>query len=64
MTRNMVSDIEAGFNPCGESIKRQQREIERYNGEMKDQIDRFKKMEEKEVNRWCFYDLIKRGAIA
>ena len=28
------------------------------------EIDRFGSMEEKSVNRWCFYDLLKRGAIA
>lgn len=63
MVRNMTADIEAGHSYFGDSIKKQRRDLENYKRQMDEEIDRFKVMEEKEVNRWCYYDMVKRGAI-
>lgn len=45
------------------TIRNQMKEIDEYKAEFDKQLDEFKTMEEKEVNRWCFYDMKKRGAI-
>ena len=63
MVKNMVADLEAGYDFFGASIQRQQREIDTYRAKFDSEMDAFKMMDEKEVNRWCFYDLKKRGAI-
>lgn len=63
MYQNMVDDLHAGYNPLGRSIKRQKLEIDQYTANLHAQMDTFHKMNEKEVNRWCFYDMKKRGAI-
>lgn len=63
MVRNMTADLEAGYNYFGNSIRRQVEQIEAYKAEFDHQMDEFKMMDEKAVNRWCFYDMKKRGAI-
>lgn len=64
MVRNMVSDLEAGYDYFGKSIQLQKAEIELYKAEFGKQVDRFATMEEKDVNRWCYYDMKKRGVIS
>lgn len=64
MTRNMAADLAAGYDYFGNSIAEQRRGIERYKADFDRQMDEFKTMDEAAVNRWCFYDLKKRGAIA
>lgn len=64
MMRNMAADLAAGYNYFGHSITAQRERIERYKAETDAQMDAFKLMDETAVNRWCFYDLKKRGAIA
>lgn len=63
MINNMASDLNAGYDYFGKSIVKQRKAIEAYRKEIDDTFDLFKTMEDKEVNRWCFYDLKKRGAI-
>ena len=63
MINNMASDLNAGYDYFGKSIVEQRKTIEAYKKEIDDTFDLFKTMEDKEVNRWCFYDLKKRGAI-
>ena len=63
MIKNMASDLNHGYDYFGKSIVEQRRAIEAYRKETDDTFDLFKTMDEKEVNRWCFYDLKKRGAI-
>ena len=64
MVRNMAADLEAGYNYFGQSITKQRQEIQRYKEETDNTLDSFKDMDEKAVNRWCFYELKKHGAIA
>lgn len=47
----------------GLSIAKQRGEIERYKAQFDEEMETFKGMDEPAVNRWCFYDLKKRGAI-
>ena len=63
MISNMAADLNAGYDLYGTSIIKQQKMIDEYRKDFEDQMDKFKEMEDKQVNRWCFYDLKKRGAI-
>lgn len=63
MRRNMVADLEAGYNPNGRSILKQAYELSEYEHGFNVQMDLFKSMEDEQVERWCYYDLKKRGAI-
>lgn len=63
MMRNMGADLEAGYNYFGQSIIKQRQEIQKYKDETDHTLDMFKDMDEKAVNRWCFYELKKHGAI-
>lgn len=64
MHRNMIADIEAGYDPQGHCIRKQIVEIEEKQAQFSRQMDMFKCMEDSKVNRWCYYDLKKRGAIS
>ena len=64
MVRNMASDLNAGYNYFGQSITNQKQEIAEYKAQTDKTLDMFKDMDEKAVNRWCFYELKKHGAIA
>ena len=64
MTRNMVADLEAGYNPNGNCIRRQAADIENRKARFDARMEVFKYTDDKEVDRWCYYDLKKRGAIA
>lgn len=63
MIKNMTSDLDNGYGYFGKSIVEQRKTIEDYKKDIDSTWDMFKTMDEKEVNRWCFYDLKKRGAI-
>lgn len=63
MVRNMISDLDAGYDPMGHCIKKQRVDIEEYQMDIDKTMDMFKTMEDKAVNRWCYYDMKKRGAI-
>ena len=63
MYRNMADDLSAGYDYFGNSIKNQKRDIAEYEEEFDRQLDAFKSMSDQEVNRWCFYDMKKRGVI-
>lgn len=63
MIRNMAADLNAGYDYFGRCIINQREEIENYKKETESAFDLFKAMTEEQVNRWCFYDLKKRGVI-
>ena len=63
MVKNMASDLEHGYDYFGKSIREQKEMIECYKSEYDRQLMDFADMDEKKVNRWCFYDLKRRGAI-
>ena len=64
MIRNMTSDLNAGYDYSGQNITKQKKEIAEYKVQTDKTLDMFKDMDEKAVNRWCFYELKKHGAIA
>lgn len=61
MISNMNDDINAGYNPTGNIIKRELEEIsayrEKYDAEILALADR------KNPNYWCYLDMVRRGAI-
>lgn len=63
MYRNMAADIAAGYQPQGACIQKQLADIAAYKAEFDAQMSEFWKMDDKQVNRWCFYDMKKRGVI-
>lgn len=63
MSRNIASDLKAGYDFFGNSIQKQIKGLEEYKAKVDYQLDEFKHMEDKEVNKWCFYELKKKGAI-
>lgn len=63
MTRNMASDLAAGYDPSGKCIREQTEGIFAYKREFEAEMDGFKSITEEQVNRWCFYDMKKRGVI-
>ena len=63
MVKNMQADLEAGYDYFGQSITRQRAQIDDFKRRFDSVIDMFKGMTEENVNRWCFYELKKLGAI-
>lgn len=64
MARNLASDLnDGGYDFFGDCIQRQMSEISAYKEQFDTEMDSFKSMTEEAVNRWCFYDMKKRGAI-
>ena len=63
MVSNMVADISAGYDFSGKIIQNQIQAINNYKSKFDAEVDSFKAMDEKAVNRWCFYDMKKRGVI-
>lgn len=64
MRNNMVADLAVGYNPDGPCIRKQAAEIEIKQINFDSQMERFKYMGDAKVNRWCYYDLKKRGVIS
>lgn len=63
MSRNMADDLKVGYDFSSHMIKKQLSEIESYEKGINDTYDLFKTMSDEEVERYCFYDLKKRGVI-
>lgn len=63
MIKNMHSDLEAGYNPLGLSIRKQREVIDERQREFNLQMEEFKYMSDYKINKWCMLDLKIRGAI-
>ena len=64
MFHNMQSDLNNGYNPLGDCIKRQLQDIERYQQNINDTLDKFTEMnDDSKIERYCYHDLLKRGVI-
>lgn len=64
MVRNMVADLNAGYDYYGRSITRQRETIEGYKKEFDLQMKALGLMDQNKVQHWCYMDLKRRGAIA
>lgn len=63
MIRNMKADLDAGYNYFGNSIVKQREAIEAYKKDYDETIMSFAGMDEKYINKWCYLDMKRRGAI-
>lgn len=63
MNRNMYADIDVGYDINGDNIKSQLKAIDEYSIDINRHLSQFSTMRNKEVQRWCKYDMIRRGAI-
>ena len=63
MVKNMVSDLDNEYDYFGRCIQQQQQTIEKYKQEYEKQLMSFATMEHDYINKWCYLDLIRRGAI-
>ena len=63
MHRNLSADLEAGYSRVSKCIKDQLDAIDEYKAQYFKELDKFVLMSDKEVSRYCYYDLKKRGAI-
>ena len=64
MVRNMVSDIECGYNPHGNCIMKQNAAITEYKARFDKRMKQFREMTPQQVSHWCYMDLRRRGAIS
>lgn len=64
MIKNMASDLNAGYNYFGNCIQKQLHAIEEYKNQFDSEMDAFYEMDENKVQRWCYYNLKKRGVIS
>lgn len=64
MVRNMAADLDAGYDYFGKCICKQRQDIEDYKAEFDRQLMQFADFDEGKRNRWCYYDLLRRGAIS
>ena len=60
---HIASDIINGYNLLGYNIQKQITDIIKYENDYDRQILEFGNMTDEQVNKWCYYDLKKRGAI-
>ncbi len=63
MRRNLKADLDAGYDLMGHSVINQYQDINQYEEETEKVLMGFVEMTEGKVNRWCFYDMLRRGAI-
>ena len=63
MNRNMYADIDVGYDINGDNIKSQLKAIDDYSIDINRHLSQFSTMTDKEVQRWCKYDMIRRGVI-
>lgn len=67
MYRNMTDDLEAGYDPMGDTITKELTEIEAYKAEYKALHSMLVDLATDEgwnaVNHWCYKDMKRRGVI-
>ena len=63
MIKNLQSDLDNGYDYFGMSATKQREDIDAYKKVTDDTLEMFKTMEEKDIDKWCYFDMVKRGAI-
>ena len=61
--RNIQSELQAGFKWTGQHVQHEVKILKEFDSKYRDGLEKFKYMDEREVQRWCYFDLLKRGAI-
>ena len=63
MIQNMQDDLNAGYDYFGKSIKEQRGMIDAYKYQFDTEMEYLKTLTDRQAQRWCKIDLVKRGAI-
>lgn len=63
MARNMAADLEAGYDYYGKSIQNQIKEMDEYKAKFDADLDKVAEMDDNKVQKWCYIQLLKAGAI-
>ena len=63
MYSNMNSDIKAGYDVMGNTIKKELQEIEEYRAYINNTLDKFVSMDEKQIEKYCYFECLKKGCI-
>lgn len=63
MVRNMTADLECGYDYFGESITEQREAIEAYKEKFDAEVMSFAEKTDEQRNKWCYYDMLRRGVI-
>ncbi len=63
MVKNMASDLECGYDYFGKSIQFQLATINKYKSKYDTDMKWLAMMDEKQANRWCYMDMLRRGVI-
>ena len=64
MVSNLTADLNAGYSYFGNSIKVQQKEIDKYKEDFDNQMKEFRVWEMPKIQHWCYFDLKRRGVIS
>lgn len=63
MIKNCLSDINNGYNIHGNCIMKQWQDISNYAKSINDTLDKFVSMNVKQIEKYCYFDLLEHGAI-
>ena len=63
MIRNMTADLECGYDYFGQSITEQREAIEAYKEKFDAEVMSFAEKTDEQRNKWCYYDMLRRGVI-
>lgn len=63
MRQNLASDLVAGYDVFGMNIQKQLLEIAAYEDDFNRKVSEMNRMTDVAANKYCYYDLKKRGAI-
>lgn len=63
MMRNLAADLDAGYTYFGQCVQKQKYDIEEYQKQYEKELMALADMDEKKANRWCYFDLLRRGVI-
>lgn len=63
MVLNMTADLECGYDYFGKSITEQREAIEAYKEKFDAEVMGFAEKTDEQRNKWCYYDMLRRGVI-
>lgn len=63
MAKNIAADLEAGYNPLGQSITKQRAEMDEYIKIFDAEVELLKEFTPRQCEHWCKLDMLKRGVI-
>lgn len=64
-SRNVQAELDAGYKWSSRHVQHEVEILNEFDSKYRNQLAKFAEMEEqgRNVNKWCYYDLLRRGAI-